>query len=69
MQQELPLTFEVSRDGAKWNGRANLPWSYFPPDINKFNTYAIHGSGADRTYEALYPVPQQDVQKGQKPDL
>lgn len=61
--------FEVSITGAKWNGRVHLPWSYFPPDTNKFNAFAIHGSGVDRIYEALYPVPQHELQKEQKPDL
>ncbi|XP_066488632.1 UPF0462 protein C4orf33 homolog [Tiliqua scincoides] len=68
-KQELPLVFEVSRTGAKWNGRVLLPWSYFTPGTNKFNAFAIHGSGVDRIYEALYPVPQQEIQKGQKPDF
>ncbi|KAM7168096.1 UPF0462 protein C4orf33 homolog [Macrochelys suwanniensis] len=68
-KQELALTFEVSRTETKWEGRAHLPWSYFPPCTDKFNAFAIHGSEAKRTYEALYPVPQHEIQKGQKPDL
>ncbi|XP_061441032.1 UPF0462 protein C4orf33 homolog [Rhineura floridana] len=68
-KQELPLMFEVSRISAKWNGRAHLPWSYFPPATNKFNAYAIHGSGVNRTYEALYPVPQHEIETNQKPDF
>ncbi|XP_062991287.1 UPF0462 protein C4orf33 homolog [Elgaria multicarinata webbii] len=68
-KQELPLMFEVSRTSAKWNGRAHLPWSYFPPATDKFNAFAIHGSGVDRTYEALYPILQHEIQKEQKPDF
>lgn len=26
--------------------------------VTKFNAYAIHGSGADRVYESLYPADQ-----------
>lgn len=33
------------------------------------NSYAIHGSGAGRTYESLYPVPQADLVEGQKPNF
>ncbi|XP_005991344.1 UPF0462 protein C4orf33 homolog [Latimeria chalumnae] len=68
-KQELALKYIASRQGTKWEGRALLPWNYFPPCINKFNAYAIHGSGAKRTYEALYSVPKDELQKGQKPDF
>ncbi|XP_060134583.1 UPF0462 protein C4orf33 homolog isoform X1 [Zootoca vivipara] len=68
-KQELPLMFEVSRTCVKWNGKAHLPWSYFPPATNKFNAFAIHGSGVNRTYEALFPVPQHDIVAKQKPDF
>ncbi|KAF5923364.1 hypothetical protein HPG69_006533, partial [Diceros bicornis minor] len=67
--QELPLSFKVSRGETKWEGKACLPWSYFPPNVTKFNSFAIHGSKDKRSYEALYPVPQQEVQQGQKPDF
>ncbi|XP_019349908.1 UPF0462 protein C4orf33 isoform X1 [Alligator mississippiensis] len=68
-KQELALTFEVCRTETKWEGRAHLPWSYFPPSTDKFNAFAIHGSEDKRTYEALYPVPQHEIQEGQKPDF
>ncbi len=31
---------------------------YFPQAVKKFNAYAIHGKGTNRTYEALYLVPK-----------
>uniref|UniRef100_F6ZYV0 Chromosome 4 open reading frame 33 n=1 Tax=Monodelphis domestica TaxID=13616 RepID=F6ZYV0_MONDO len=68
-KQELPLAFEVSRSETTWEGKALLPWNYFPPGVEKFNLYAIHGSKAGRTYEALYPIPQDEIQKGQEPDF
>ncbi|XP_036096623.1 UPF0462 protein C4orf33 homolog isoform X2 [Molossus molossus] len=68
-KQELALSFEVSRGETKWEGRAYLPWSYFPPNVTKFNSFAIHGSKDKRSYEALYPVPQHALQPGQKPDF
>ncbi|XP_024102070.2 UPF0462 protein C4orf33 homolog isoform X2 [Pongo abelii] len=68
-KQELPLSFRVSRGETKWEGKAYLPWSYFPPNVTKFNSFAIHGSEDKRSYEALYPVPQHELQQGQKPDL
>ncbi|XP_053436595.1 UPF0462 protein C4orf33 homolog isoform X2 [Nycticebus coucang] len=68
-KQELALSFEVSREETKWEGKAYLPWSYFPPNVTKFNAFAIHGSKDKRSYEALYPVPQQELQEGQKPDF
>lgn len=59
----------MTRTETEWKGRAYLPWNYFPPGVNKFNAFAIHGSGEHRKYEALYPVPQHKVQEGQKPDF
>ncbi|EHH26188.1 hypothetical protein EGK_16090 [Macaca mulatta] len=68
-KQELPLSFRVSRGETKWEGKAYLPWNYFPPNVTKFNSFAIHGSKDKRSYEALYPVPQHELQQGQKPDF
>lgn len=50
----------------KWFGEAIIPWSYLPPNVCKFNAYAIHGCNSERTYEALYPVPKG---KFTQPDL
>lgn len=68
-KEELPLEFDVTRTETKWEGTAHLPWNYFPPGTNKFNAYAIYGSGEHRKYEALYPVPRHKLQEGQKPDF
>ncbi|XP_075471528.1 UPF0462 protein C4orf33 homolog isoform X2 [Ascaphus truei] len=68
-KESLPLSLQVSRTDTTWNGCALLPWDYFPPSVDKFNAYAIHGSELERTYEALYPVPQHAVQEGHQPDL
>ena len=48
-----------------WSGNAIIPLDYFPPDVNKINAYAIHGSGSNRQYEALYPANE----TFQRPDL
>ncbi|XP_007523241.2 UPF0462 protein C4orf33 homolog [Erinaceus europaeus] len=68
-KQELALSFRVSRGEARWEGRAHLPWSYFPPDVTKFNAYAIHGSEQQRRYEALYPVPLRELWQAPLPDF
>ncbi|XP_066429844.1 UPF0462 protein C4orf33 homolog [Eleutherodactylus coqui] len=65
----LPLFFQASISQGTWKGRALIPWEYFPPSVDQFNAYAIHGSGLKRTYEALYPIPEKEVQEGQKPDF
>ncbi|XP_070778337.1 UPF0462 protein C4orf33 homolog isoform X3 [Enoplosus armatus] len=67
--QQLPMVFNATIIGKRWMGEAVLPWSYLPPNINKMNSYAIHGSGAKRTYEALYPIPKDEIVKGQKPNF
>ncbi|NWQ75658.1 CD033 protein, partial [Columbina picui] len=68
-KEELPLEFEVIRTKTRWEGKAHLPWHYFPPCTNKFNAFAIHGSGEEREYEALHRVPRHELQEGQKPDF
>ncbi|NWS73450.1 CD033 protein, partial [Crotophaga sulcirostris] len=68
-KEELALEFEVTKMKNKWEGKAHLPWNYFPPFTTGFNAFAIHGSGEERKYEALYPVPRPELQEGQKPDF
>ncbi|XP_036439561.1 UPF0462 protein C4orf33 homolog [Colossoma macropomum] len=67
--QQLPLSFSAVVTGNRWKGEALIPWNYFPPGVDKMNSYAIHGSGSGRSYEALYPVPPEDLQPGQGPDF
>ncbi|KAF5885893.1 UPF0462 protein C4orf33 isoform X2, partial [Clarias magur] len=66
--QQLPLVFKACITENRWKGEALLPWSFFPPGVDKMNSYAIHGSGAGRSYEALYPVPPEDLRPGMGPD-
>ncbi|KAK3100000.1 hypothetical protein FSP39_013292 [Pinctada imbricata] len=54
----LPLNYTATITGNRWKGVAYIPWEYFPPGVTKFNAYAIHGSGNNRIYESLYPVPK-----------
>uniref|UniRef100_UPI00398E8774 UPF0462 protein C4orf33 homolog isoform X2 n=1 Tax=Pristiophorus japonicus TaxID=55135 RepID=UPI00398E8774 len=68
-KKELDLKYESSIDEHNWEGKALLPWSYFPAGVNKFNAYAIHGSGDKRVYEALWPIPKDQLKKGQQPDF
>lgn len=68
-QQALPLAFSATINGDKWMGEALLPWRYFPQGVDKMNSYAIHGSGGARVYEALYSVPKEDLVAGQGPDF
>ena len=63
------MVFTATINGKTWMGEATIPWGYFPPNVNKMNSYAIHGSGEKRTYEALYPIPKEQIQEGQKPNL
>ncbi|XP_041640323.1 UPF0462 protein C4orf33 homolog [Cheilinus undulatus] len=67
--QQLPMVYNATITGNRWTGEALLPWSYFPPNIDKMNSYAIHGSGEERTYEALYPIPKEETVDSQKPNF
>jgi hypothetical protein len=66
-KQLLPLpdyTVEYPSSN-RWIGRVHIPRCHFPSHINRFNAYAIHGQGDNRTYEALYPAPRDS----QRPDF
>ncbi|XP_069098232.1 UPF0462 protein C4orf33 homolog isoform X1 [Pleurodeles waltl] len=70
-KKELDLSFEAdtTSNWGRWTGRALIPWTYFPPDVDMMNSYAIHGSGIGRTYESLYPIPSDEIQEGQGPNF
>lgn len=44
-------------------GEAFIPASYFPCKVRKFNLFAIHKSGPDRRYMALYPLKEGEIPK------
>lgn len=57
---ETPLyidNYSAKIDGTMWTGSYLIPSKYIPANLFKFNAYAIHGSGDDRQYLALYPTP------------
>jgi len=59
IKDELPMKYNSTINDASntWSGRAEIPLSYIPRDVNKINAYAIHGSDDKRKYESLYPTP------------
>ena len=59
----LEYTAAINRETKTWSGEARIPLDYFPPDVSLFNAFAIHGSGEQRKYEALFEVP------GPQPDF
>ncbi|KJH44348.1 hypothetical protein DICVIV_09617 [Dictyocaulus viviparus] len=66
--EELELEITNKFVGNVWNCELEIPLAYLPgsiiafhmilqlPDITKFNSFAIHGTGSERVYEALNPV-------------
>jgi hypothetical protein len=65
IKHSLPLDYSssIDRESMTWTGRATIRGSYFPPNVTKFNGYAIHGTGEDRVYEAVFEV------SGEQPDF
>ena len=59
-KQLLPLPdFTVERPSAdRWIGRVHIPRAHFPSHVDRFNAFGIHGQGANRIYEALFPAPR-----------
>uniref|UniRef100_A0A8D1DX51 Uncharacterized protein n=1 Tax=Sus scrofa TaxID=9823 RepID=A0A8D1DX51_PIG len=69
LSEGLSLQFKVNITWDQWNGITFLLWEYFPPGIDKMNSYAIHGSGIGRIYEALYSIPREEIEDRQGPNL
>ncbi|CAG2180309.1 unnamed protein product, partial [Oppiella nova] len=54
----IPLdTYSAKIHGKGWTGSAVIPGHLLPPELSKFNAFAIHGTDPERQYLALYPVP------------
>ena len=43
------------KDKKIWKGIAHIPNEYFPPNVDKFNAYAIHGPENQRIFKSLFP--------------
>jgi len=61
---ELPLaSYEVQVGATHWTASAALDRSLLPSPIQRWNAYRIHGTGPERQYLAMAPVP------GEAPDF
>ena len=49
-RHSLPIVYtaEIDEKDKKWKGKARVPSSYFPPNVSKFNAFAIHGVEDER---------------------
>ncbi|TMS39583.1 hypothetical protein L596_006083 [Steinernema carpocapsae] len=54
--EELDLVVKNAFIGNTWRCTFEIPITYLPFKVNKFNAYAIHGTEPNRVYEALHPV-------------
>eukprot|EP00052_Salpingoeca_macrocollata_P017727 m.145047 g.145047 ORF g.145047 m.145047 type:complete len:193 (-) comp20482_c1_seq4:36-614(-) len=61
-RDQLPVVYTSKKSDGRWTGRAEIPFSYFPPGVDKVNAYAIHGEGDERTYKAMYPATGQHAE-------
>ena len=52
----MKYTSTINHASNTWQGTAEIPLSYIPRGVNKMNAYAIHGTGANRTYWAANKV-------------
>ena len=39
----MEYSAKIDLEKKTWTGTARVPAAYFPPDVNKWNAYAIHG--------------------------
>jgi len=57
IKHSLALVYEAEIKGDMWKGVARIPKTYFPDNFDVWNAYAIHGTGDDKVYKSLFPVP------------
>ena len=50
-RHSLPMDYSAKIDEERkmWTGIARVPADYFPPNVNRWNAYAIHGTDESRT--------------------
>lgn len=63
VERLLAIDFTARISGGRWRGAALLPRELLPAAPHRVNAFAIHGSGAERRYLAMTPVP------GRRPDF
>jgi hypothetical protein len=44
----MDYSAKIDSASGRWTGEARVPAAYFPPDIVRWNAYAIHGVGDNR---------------------
>lgn len=59
-------SYSAKIDDKIWSGNYIIPSKYMPPNLSKFNAYAIHGTDPVRQYLALFPTP---LGKYENPDF
>jgi len=58
---QLPLTnytAHCNTVSGRWLGQAYIPGEYFPCNVTRFNSFAIHNQEPNRVHMALFPVAQ-----------
>lgn len=53
----IPVQFEAQVEGERWHGVARIDRGLLPPQPWRVNATSIHGSGADRRYMSMVPLP------------
>ena len=49
------IYYLLDRQTKRWYGKAIIPLDYFPPQVDRFNAYAIHDQHVKPIYKSLYP--------------
>ena len=63
VRSKIPIEYAAAPANGRWRGSAQVHRKWLPQGLERFNAYAIHGTGATRRYLAHFPVP------GRAPDF
>ncbi|OXA54265.1 hypothetical protein Fcan01_10867 [Folsomia candida] len=57
------MTTPENQNLTRWIGNVAIPGEYIPCDVYRHNAFAIHKSGSERRYVALYPVKEGEIEE------
>ena len=53
----IPIQFKAQVEGGRWRGVARIDRALLPPQPWRVNAASIHGSGTERMYMSMVPLP------------
>lgn len=68
VRKHLPVQYTASIQDKRWYGSIHIDSTELPPAILRWNLFSIHGQGAHRKYQCMFPLdtPKPDFHQPQR---